>query len=118
MMSFYEFVMRLEAGEAPPPPPPDAGGGAGGADPLAALGGAGGGPGGPPAPPGGADMGMGGAGGGAQQPRHSIHVTTWEDALKMALGHAAHRPVGQQPHQRPQPQQPGSKEKKPRSLMQ
>ncbi len=117
MNTFYNFLLRLEAGEAPPPPPP--GGGAGGApppggDPLGGMGG----PGGAGADPMGGAGGAGGAPGGGQ-PRKSINVTTWEDALRSVLGKDAHRPPEPRHHDGHSSRDKAAKEdKKPKSLMQ
>jgi hypothetical protein len=110
MTTFYQYLLKLEAGPPPTPSPggntpPSAGGSTPpgspsptpppGGDPLggglggagAGGGGLGGGLGGPP----GGDP-MGGAGGGAPMTRKAINITTWEDALKLALGKSADRP--------------------------
>jgi hypothetical protein len=116
MITFSNFLLKLEAGEVPPQTPPPGGpegggmppspGGAGG-DPLSALGGG--------APPGGDPMG--GAGGAPQQPRKAINVTTWEDALKTILGKDAHRPPEPSDHSKTQ-RKHDDDQKKPKSLMQ
>lgn len=118
MTTFHNFLLKIEAGEAPPPaappggaagapPPPGGDPMAGGGDPMAGLGGA----------PGGDPM-AGGAGGapGSQAPRKGINITTAWDAIKSVLGHSAERK--EKPHQPKAPKNTQPQEKKPKSLMQ